>query len=382
MIKTSSIIILCLILLGGHFVPPSKIKATYYTSKDFLSMDGVFATHIIDNSNDSLSDNHIVELKDNNGLTIWFGRFFHKDICTTGVCRMVSIWIFWDGVGNYWGSQFYEDNPLTKSDHTPFELEDYKRFDEIMSDTSSILKKLKYDELTIDFIEDRKEEIIKENTELLYADGYSSATSPLLKEYVIEDAVFTCYTIWHTVYGETKQHIDSILNDRVTPGYINLLINGSKEQQLFALKNINKNKWADKYTDKIYSLITSIDKEISDESISLIDPSFLQKKQNQLDFIKLIKKCRPNIKYEILFKLIEVESLSIDSIELLIDVFNTGDISQGALNFLFKIINKMLYSNNDNNEIKQVILIKLKELENNTDPIKSNLTKSFIKSLE
>ncbi len=106
--------------------------------------------------------------------------------------------------------QLNEREPLTKSDHTPFEPQDYIRLDEILRDTVSILKDLQYEELVI---EDTSQLSVddKSKKKLFEVDGYSSATLPSLKEYVVKDAVFTCYTLWHTVYGETKVFIDDIL---------------------------------------------------------------------------------------------------------------------------------------------------------------------------
>lgn len=57
-------------------------------------MKGTVVTHIVENSTDTLSENRILELQDDDGMTLWFGRYFYKDICVTGICRMVKLWIF------------------------------------------------------------------------------------------------------------------------------------------------------------------------------------------------------------------------------------------------------------------------------------------------
>ena len=188
MIRIKLFILSCVILLGGSKYP-SGSSVSQIPRKDFFKMEGVTVTHLLENSKDSLSDNKVIELQDQNGLTVWFGRYFFKDICTTGICRMVRLWIFWDGTGNYLGIQLNEDDPLTKSDHSPFALHDYTRLDEILADTVSILKDLRYEDLTVE------EEVEDGNISLFEVDGYSSATTPLLKEYVIDDAVFTCYVM-------------------------------------------------------------------------------------------------------------------------------------------------------------------------------------------
>lgn len=226
MIRIKLFLLSCVILL----ILPGGSK---YPSGNSISQ-GVTVTHLLENSKDSLSDNKVIELQDRDGLTIWFGRYFLKDICTTGICRMIRLWIFWDGTGNYWGIQLDEDDPLTKSDHSPFALHDYSQLDEILADTASILKDLRYEDLTVEEIVDRGDESLFE------VDGYSGATSPSLKEYVVDNAVFTCYTLWHTVYGETKTYIDNLLQGRINPAYITRLINEKREQQLFALENISQ----------------------------------------------------------------------------------------------------------------------------------------------
>lgn len=337
-------------------------------------MEGVTVTHLLENSKDSLSDNKVIELQDQNGLTIWFGRYFFKDICTTGVCRMVRLWIFWDGTGNYLGIQLDENDPLTKSDHTPFGLQDYTRLDEIMADTVSILKDLRYEDLTVE------QKVDKENKGIFEVDGYSSATAPSLKEYVVDDAVFTCYTLWHTVYGETKTYIDGLLQDRINPPYIARLINGNSRQQLFALENIRyRNEYFPEFESRILDFITSEDKNIAEKSLSLITPEYLSNPEKQPGFVGLIQDARPAIKYEIIYKMQSVDDVSPDAIVLLLDLFYTGDISQGALNHIFRIVEKQMATDKSIKE-NMPIQKRLEKLVSHPDPYTSRLTKNFIEN--
>lgn len=369
------------LLLGGYDYFPSNTVETSFPSKDFLNMKGTRVFHILENSTDRLSDNKIVELQDKNGLPLWFGRYFYKDICITGICRMVSLWIFWDGAGNYLGIQLDEKISLTKSDHTPFESQDYFRLDEILSDTVSILKELQYEDLVI---EDTLQLSVddKSKIKLFELDGYSSATLPSLKEYVIKDAVFTCYTLWHTVYGETKMHIDELINKRIDSEYIHKLLNGSENYKLLALEMIKrKDIFFLEFEPHIFSLVASLNKNISQKALSVITPQYLNSSEKQLKFIELLDHSLPETKYEILYIILQVNTLSTDAIILLIDQFLMGKISTGSLNQIYKIISKQTITNNNilnNKEIKDRIV----QLSKHSDPYTSNLTKNFLKSIK
>jgi hypothetical protein len=382
MIKTKLAILIFVssLLLGGYNYSPGNSFKTAFPSKDFLNMKGITVSHVIKNSSDSLSDNKIVELQDKNGLTIWFGRYFYKDICITGICRMVKLWIFWDGVGNYLGMQLNEREPLTKSDHTPFEPQDYIRLDEILRDTVSILKDLQYEELVI---EDTSQLSVDDKSEkkLFEVDGYSSATLPSLKEYVVKDAVFTCYTLWHTVYGETKVFIDDILKERVDSEYIDKLLNGSENQKLFALEIIRRNNsFFFEFESQILPLVASQNKNISEKALSVITPQYLSNSENQLRFIELMDNSLPETKYEIIYKMQLIDNISPDAIILLIDKYMTGKISAGGLNQIFKIISKQMGTNKNilnNHEIEN----RLVQLSKHSNPYTANLTKNFLKSI-
>lgn len=378
-IKLAILIFFSSLFLGGYNYSPDNSFKTAFPTRDFLHMEGIRVSHVMENSSDSLSDNKIVELKDKNGLAIWFGRYFYKDICITGVCRMVKLWIFWDGVGNYLGIQLDEKDPLTKSDHTPFESQDYIRLDEILADTVSILKELQYEDLVI---EDTLQLSVDDKSEkkLFEVDGYSSATLPSLKEYVIKDAVFTCYTLWHTVYGETKVRIDDLLNDKVDFKYIDKLLKGSENQKLFALEMIKRSdSFFLKFESQILALAASPNNNISEKALSVVTPQYLSNSENQLRFIELMDHSLPETKYEIIYKLQLIDNISTDAIILLIDKYTTGKISAGGLNQIFKIISKRIVTNKNilnNNEIES----RLVQLSKHSDPYTANLTKNFLKS--
>lgn len=305
--------IIALILLVSISSTSTSVEGFPF-GKDYFDMDGTLIKHPFSSSVDSLSSKELWELQDENGLSIWFGRFIYKDICVSGICRMVKLWIFWDGAGNYLGYQLNNNEPLTKRDHVAFDPPDYYRLHEILSDTSSILKDLRYEDLT---------DTTKETTpSVLDVDGYTGATNPSLSEYVIKNAVFTCYTLWHTVYGETFTHIKEILNDRIT-------------------------------------------------SDSLITKEYLSNPENQLKFIDLIDTSQPTTKYEIIYKLQSLGGVYDESVLLLLDKYAKGDISVGGLNHVYQLISVEALEN-------EKIQAKLIELSHSSDPYVANLTNSVL----
>ena len=53
-----------LMLLGGSNYPSGRMREI--PQKDFLNMEGVVVTHLLENSADSLSDNKLIELQQAN----------------------------------------------------------------------------------------------------------------------------------------------------------------------------------------------------------------------------------------------------------------------------------------------------------------------------
>lgn len=376
------LIVVAFLFICGFLLPPGNPSGTAFPSKDFLHMKGTVVTHIVENSTDTLSENRILELQDDDGMTLWFGRYFYKDICVTGICRMVKLWIFWDCAGNYLGIQLDEKDPLTKSDHTPFEPEYYIRLDQILADTLSILKSLRYEDLVTDEITQPELDDNRNLMTLFEVDGYSSATSPTLKEYVVKDAVYTCYTLWHTVYGETRAHIDDILESRIDAAYVKqLLMKESENHKIFALDIIRReNSFLSECDFMVLPLVGSLDRNISEKALLAITPQYLSSPEKQLQFVNLMDHALPEIKYEIIYKMQLVDKVSTAAVALLLDKFMSGKISSGGLNQIFKIISKQELLNKgivNNREIES----RLTQLSNHPDAYTANLTRNFMKSI-
>lgn len=336
---------------------------------DMLSMDGILLKHLILNSADSLSSKELLELQDEKGLTVWYARFFHKDICVSGLCQMAKFWIFWDGKGDYIRYQLEENDSLTKAEHVAFQKNDYIRLHEILSDTESILKDLAIEDLDV------KSDVDKSTYNI---DGYSGATPPVISEYVVKDAVYTCYTLWHTVYGETNEEIQRIIDKKVNSEYIERLLSGNDVQKLSAIKFTRQNlAFFYKFENTFLELITSKNEQIAENAIALISLEYWNIPANQEKLVQLIDVSLPQIKYEVIYKLQLVENISEEVLVLLLDKFIAEKIDLGGYNQFLRVLTKQVSMKNSiiqNNEIKD----RLDLLTSSPNTEMAKLTKIFL----
>ncbi len=325
-----------LILAGFIQIEPEKPKT------GFWAMKGNLVTHHFKDYADSLSGPEIYELQDENGLPVWFGRHIFKDVCMTGECKMIRLWLFWDGAGNFLGIQIYDNEPLTKSDHSEFEAADYEKLEKILKDTASVLKELNSEDLIVvpDTINPYK---------AYEVDGYTAATEPALADVVVKDAVYTCHTLWHTVYGPVKSAIQEIHETRLSNKYLSIWFNSS---------NSHYNSWAIRMTKinpeyhtvqypKIIKLIKSENTELANQALNYFQPSHLQNKKLQLQMAELIPDVSTQQKYDILWKLIALKKVDEEIVLKLLHYFHEDKIGVGALNLIYRIISEEHMNNTE-----------------------------------
>lgn len=133
----------------------------------------------------------------------FFSNLF-TPVCFTDVCKPVYIDLYWDLLGNYTRYEIPESEPLTKTDHREFDEDDYTHLHRILSNPQSLLK-----EFTI-------YELVDKNTYNLTdsVDAVTGATPKTIRNEVIAGAVYTCFTIWHIVYGKAVDKIREITESR------------------------------------------------------------------------------------------------------------------------------------------------------------------------
>lgn len=308
-------------------------------------MEGTLITHYFEEKTDSLSGPEIYELQDVNGLPVCFSRHIYKDVCISGVCKMIRLWLFWDGTGNYLGIHIPEDEPLTKSDHTLFGPADYEKLEAIMQDTASILKHLKQEDLII----------VPDSVDPYEVDGYTAATQPTLTEVVVKDAVYTCHTLWHTTYGPVQDTIYDILDSRVNEKYLGKMFTSQKiEYVLWAIEALIKHpNYHQLFYPDVLNYISSDNLVLSKNALDYFQPPFLADTSIQVLLVEAMADSDMSVKYEILWKLIGFGQVGVTPVIKLLNMFQNQKIGVGAYNLILRLVTAEHI--NENNQVAQLI---------------------------
>jgi len=297
---------------------------------EFGSMRGTLFTHTILDKSDTLSSDIIIELRDEIGIPLWFSRDLFLTVCLTGVCQMVSVRIYWTGAATYLGLQTPENEPMTKTDHSKFKPEDYEKLDRILLDSLSVLKRYKIEELTI-ATENKNKDLI---------DGHSGATEPSLSGYVVKDAVYTTFTLWHSVYGCTIEKIRSILEERTNENYLKLIFEYKKPiYLLWAIDFIrNHPRYHQSFYPDIMSFINSEDINISKCALGYFTPSLLSDAGLQNELAKVMQEGSLQRKFEILCKFSTLRQVNNDIIVDLLGQYENQKLSTTMLGYVCEMI--------------------------------------------
>jgi hypothetical protein len=311
----------------------------------FRSEEGILYMHYFEERSDSLSGPEIYELQDTNGLTIWFSRHIFKDVCISGECKMIRLWLYWDGAGNYLGMKLPEGEPLTKSDHTEFDDTDYAKLENILRDTSSLLKELKQEDLII----------VPENTNPYEVDGYTAATQPGLDQVVVKDAVYTCFTLWHTVYGPVRREILAILDERISEDYLFLLFSSGNTSLLSrAISYVEKRPdFHETFYPRIVEAVLSEHLPLAQQALNYFVPARLSGLNEQKHLAELIPRVGAQMKYDLIWKLVESDKVHETVVLQLLQYFDKQEIGVGSLNLLYRMVLPEHISRND--EIRELL---------------------------
>jgi hypothetical protein len=305
----------------------------------FWAMKGTLLIHHFDDKSDSLSGPEIYELQDSSGLPIWFCRHIFRDVCISGECKMIRLWLFWDGAGNYLGLQLYEGEPLTKSDHTEFNQADYDKMNNILGDTASILKDLKQEDLII----------VPDNKAELEVDGYTAATQPTLAEVVVKDAVYTCYTLWHTVYGPVQNEIRHLLNQRLSePFLLKMFYSTVPEYVLWAIQAVkNFPEYHTAFYTHVLKNIQSEDPVVATQALNYFQPQTMAGAEVKRHLTGVIPTVSMIRRYEILWKFITQKVNDEEIILDLLKMFEQGVLDVGAFQLILQLLNPEHLKNNE-----------------------------------
>ncbi len=191
-----------------------------------LSSDDVAFTHTDDSTQ---VEYEVVLLEDSDGLPAAYTTYITTPVCDDTLCALMHIQMYWNLLGTYIGFDTISGLPLTKNDHLKFEDEDYNKLHQLLMDDNSIIKRKEKKDLFDDEIK-RVSEVV---------DAVTGATAKEVKEAVVDGALYSCYTLYHLVYGVLSDSIRSDMKRRYSDSVEDkMLFSAHADYQLYALKQI------------------------------------------------------------------------------------------------------------------------------------------------
>ena len=193
--RTTIILFLLQFLLSGNIPQEDRIRMVFNTTFRPDKIEKI--SKVLINFNDTIPNDSLTIYYSGINEPVAFSRDIHTAVCMDSLCRLVDITLFWEITGRYLGFKLPPGTELTKKKHLPFTEMDYNRLNEILSDSASQLGFYTPAEI-------HPAQPVKVKT-----DGISGATIPDLGPWIVPEAAYTSYTLWHLAYGSTPDSIVS-----------------------------------------------------------------------------------------------------------------------------------------------------------------------------
>jgi hypothetical protein len=218
------------------------------------------------NFSDTISNDTLYAHLGENDIPLKYSRKIICGVCIDGKCRLVNIEIFWNITGRYLGYELPKGEFLSKTEHVKFNAVEYNSLHLLLADPFSPLANYSLDELVPEM-----------DSSINKVDAVSSATIAAVLDYIVEDAVYTTYTLWHIVYGTTKREIEKITSETITSEIALKLLDSSKlEDQAWTLNHIAKRiEISPDLQRKLLDFISGDDIYLASRSLNALKPKAL-----------------------------------------------------------------------------------------------------------
>lgn len=221
--------------------------------------------HIID-FQDTIPNDTLFEFTHKKNQPSYYSRKILTGVCINGECRLVNIHLFWTVTGRYLGFELPPGEFLSRTKHKPFFPEDYDRLHLLLADPLSPLAHYSIDEL-VPPVDSTKAKV----------DAVSSATIAAVLDYIVKGAVYTTYTLWHIVYGQTRREVENLTAQQLTPELtIKLLESKNIDDKVWALNHIpGKIEIDGELLNKLMHYISGKDIYLAERSLNVLTPDIL-----------------------------------------------------------------------------------------------------------
>ncbi|ODS82934.1 MAG: hypothetical protein ABS46_07670 [Cytophagaceae bacterium SCN 52-12] len=177
---------------------------------------------------DHVPDKSVTVCLDRAGLPVAVSRTVLTEVCKKGECLPVYLRLFWTVSGEYLGFAMEPGEVLTKYDHALFDTSDYDRLHALLNDPLSPLGNVQDTDIAPG--------TAPADGQHAKADVTSGATKRDIAPYTVGGAAYTTFTLWHLVYGETRDSIPGVVRNYITPGLVlSFLKSPSVQDKMWAL---------------------------------------------------------------------------------------------------------------------------------------------------
>ena len=158
---------------------------------------------------DSLSSDTLYQVRAGNGFPVSYHRKIRTSVCFDNKCRLLDVIVHWNPTGRYEGFELPPGEFLSKTEHEPFNNDEYLRLHAILDDPNSPLAGLSFNQL-----------VPSRPRATPDIDAVSAPTARNLLEFVVEGAAYTTYKLWHIVYGEAHEEVSKLTEAALTAGML------------------------------------------------------------------------------------------------------------------------------------------------------------------
>lgn len=163
-----------------------------------------------------------------NGEPLSYYQKITTEVCFDGNCRLLRVHLYWNVTGRYLGFELPPKEFLSKAEHEPFHEGEYHELGKILADSLSPLREFSYDDL------------MPKSSAGGLLDGVTGPTSTDVLRYVVKGAVYTTYTLWHLVYGPTRNAVMRFTEKALTSGLVcKLLASPDNSDRYWVLNRIH-----------------------------------------------------------------------------------------------------------------------------------------------
>jgi len=228
-------------------------------------------------------------------------RKISTGVCIDGQCRKLQMSVYWDITGRYLGFELPPGEFLSKTEHEPFNDKEYKQLHTLLADPYSPLANYTLEELVPPTKQENKA-----------VDAVSSATVKEVLNSVVEGAVYTSYTLWHIVYGNSQKEVKKLgLHYFSEELAMHILENQDSDSRIWALNNLQTlNEWSDSLQQKVLGLIGNQNFYLSERAINSFNSELLNSADFQRQIYSVFERSEYSVKRLIITKLSKATVLS------------------------------------------------------------------------